>query len=114
MTDQEINEAIAESVGWRDILPQNGALEGFRTEAATCRSFVPNYTGDLNAIHEVEMGLKGSKEDEHCEMADYQEHLCLVCGDGVEPLNVYDIDLIRATAGQRAEAYLRTIGKWKE
>lgn len=109
MTDDEINEAIAETLGRKYHKPTDAEME-----SGGYYQYEPHYTKDLNAMHEVEMSLKGSKEDEYCEMADYQEHLCLICGDRVEPPNVYDIDLIRATARQRAEAYLRTIGKWKE
>lgn len=67
---------------------------------------------DLNAMNEAEKTLKGEKDDEHSELASYYEQLCLVCGDGMEPLNVYEIDLVCATAAQRAEAFCRTL--WPE
>lgn len=79
-----------------------------------CHFKVPNYTGSLDAMHEAEKALKGSKDDEHSELSGYYEQLCLVCGDGLEPLNVYDIDLVRSTAAQRAEAFLKAVGRWKE
>lgn len=120
MKTQEINIAIAEHIGW--IVP-------YRCRTKTGRPYfgknpttgkyedIPNYCGDLNAIHEAEKALRGDKDDEgfeHSELGGYYEQLCLVCGDKQEPLNVYEIDLVRATASQRAEAFLRTIGKWKE
>ncbi len=62
---------------------------------------VPDYLNDLNAMHEAEKvlthNLHGLK---------YHTELELVMRD--------DPFLWRATASQRAEAFLRTIGKWEE
>ena len=59
---------------------------------------IPDYLNDLNAMHEAEnqMGLADLKS--YCEM------LC----DWMEA------DWGRASASTRAEAFLRTIGKWEE
>ena len=70
---------------------------------------VPNYTGDLNAMHEAETVLINDKE------GIYEANLYLVCD--VEPNTIFASDtrkVICATAAQRAEAFLRTIGKWGE
>ena len=60
---------------------------------------IPDYLNDLNAMHEAEK----------CEKLEYQfdeysRELCQVCAFGMP---------ICATAAQRAEAFLKTIGKWK-
>lgn len=68
---------------------------------------VPNYPGDLNAMHEAEKAIDKMP----------QVH---VPGVGVcDQIEVYDDILgglcdqpIRATAAQRAEAFLRTLGLW--
>ena len=66
---------------------------------------IPNYLNDLNAMHEAEE-LFYAKSDtlEGAErMRDYSRWLC----------NIAKYPL-RAKAAQRAEAFLRTIGKWEE
>lgn len=109
MNEQKQRVAIAEYRGWKRIEGSNLWLHPNGQSVFK----LPDYSS-LDAMHEVEKGLKGGKDDEYCELADYHEHLCLVCGDQVEPLNVYQIDLIMATAPQRREAFLRTVGKWEE
>jgi len=94
MTNEQINAAIAEACGRKrrpdgDWYPDNGSAG---TQA------IPNYCMDLNAMHEAEKGL----EDPDC----YEEWLADVCGG-----TSY---LFHATARQRAEAFLRTLGKWEE
>jgi len=66
----------------------------------TGHSVIPNYAGCLNAMHEAEKTLnRDSRYD-------------LIGGYGL-----YLVALehnVSATARQRAEAFLRTIGKWEE
>lgn len=64
MTDQELNAIIAEHCGWRFHRPDMAHL---KHEATMCwirpggsdwqLEQVPNYAGDLNAMHEAENGL---------------------------------------------------------
>ena len=69
------------------------------------RLFVPDYLHDLNAMHEAEMALN-CDEQSSTQLFHYRHYLFRVCGR--------DWDLIPfATAAQRAEAFLRTIGKWE-
>lgn len=63
-------------------------------------SDLPDYLNDLNAMHEVEMILA-----EDPIFRNYEAML-----DRVVPMSER---WIFATAAQRAEAYLRTIGKWE-
>lgn len=86
--------AIAESVGIRlhdgDHAPSN----------YTFVSDLPDYLNDLNAMHKAEKILKGGMRSK------YDAELTLICSR--------DYNFIwESTAAQRAEAYLRTIGKWK-
>ena len=62
---------------------------------------LPDYCNDLNAMHEVELGLTTQKFETFW----------------VKLASMYPEEAryaISATALQRAEAYLRTIGKWKD
>lgn len=68
---------------------------------------IPNYPFDLNAMHEVESILNADQ------MVSYDYHLDRVVGNGRQGLNI-EYFLWSATASQRAEAFLRTIGKWED
>jgi hypothetical protein len=74
-----------------------------------CPSQLPDYLNDLNAIYEAEKLLPDSNN--------YIEALHDVCVPGrknVEWGTTPDYwPMIRATATQRAEALLRTIGQWE-
>ena len=61
---------------------------------------IPNYPFDLNAMHEVEKVLTNEQLEVYCNILHKPNH------------GVYWA--IHSTASQRAEAFLRTIGKWKE
>lgn len=67
----------------------------------------PDYLHDLNAMHEAESILNADQ------MVSYDYHLDLMVGNGRQGLNI-EYFLWSATATQRAEAFLRTIGKWEE
>jgi hypothetical protein len=75
---------------------------------------VPDYLNDLNAMHEAEkllteeqLYIYGNQLD-RITLPKTKMEMCYVHGPeaGMYP------DLFRATAAQRAEAFLRTIGKW--
>jgi hypothetical protein len=106
MSDEEINRAIAEHLGWRC---QSHVPEQNKAGATMCwippgnhewhPVQIPNYCGDLNAMHEAEKAL--TKKD----LWEMTMQLCNI---------VYgDVPLAHATAPQRAEAFLRTVGKWR-
>lgn len=107
MTHEEKRAAIAEALGWKVhpkdrwiVIPPNSpySVQPLNT--------LPDYINDLNAMHEAEKCLpdwnavvryhkllKGMRSAECCP----------------------DVDRSwSATAAQRAEAFLKTIGKWKE
>lgn len=115
MTDEQINIAIAESLGWRSKSgakggikwvdkngngKDGGGLYGYGYNDELKSSDLPNYASDLNAIHEAE---------------------ALIIKLGHRAIRTYEdilqkqiANIVFATARQRCEAYLRTIGKWKE
>ena len=97
MTDEQINAAIARECGWTDI--RDNVVGKAPGETANRVMFLPNYCNDLNAMHEAEEALKGKQ------FVTYGIALSDIEGS---------LWGIRATARQRAEAFLRTLGKWKE
>ena len=108
MTNQEINIAIAEKCGWThlELGPWGGWPFGCPPKRVNCDKFrIPNYCTDLNAMHSVEAGLVGH------EMVKYQAVLSDIT---TKNPHVSCWDLIHATARQRAEAFLRTVGGWRE
>ena len=67
----------------------------------TQRIKVPDYINDLNAMHEAEEHLSTE------EIKTYMGHLLDIMG-----ISVWCITHV--SAEQRAEAFLKTIGKWEE
>ena len=61
----------------------------------------PDYLNDLNACHEMEKVL-----DIVVERGDYWDYLSSITGGEVE--------MIYATAAEKCEAFLRTLGLWEE
>lgn len=99
MNDEQINQRIAEACGWTDFIvhPEFG-LMGTPPDSHGLRTAVDYYTVDLNAMHEAEEFLSGNL------WIGYVNDLANIEG------NLFGI---RATARQRAEAFLRTLGKWE-
>jgi hypothetical protein len=102
MNDEQINAAIAEACGRKrrpdgDWYPDNGSAG---TQA------IPNYCTDLNAMHEAEKVLTKEQRRE------YQNYMYdMAC----EIDNTYGRWMpYSATARYRAEAFLKTMGKWEE
>lgn len=127
MTQQQQIEhgriAIAERCGWRLDKHQNMWYvacpddttygvglrgwqhdgDGYCTKESAAKDRLPNYYGNLDAMHEAEKTLTGA------EGGDYDLYLWLaIQRDGSRPASWH------ATAPQRFESFLRTIGKWKE
>jgi hypothetical protein len=118
MTEEQINAAIAEACGWR----LHGSPEHQKTTEGwqfghqfainpfgkvVSRNSIPNYCNDLNAMHEAEKMLTRLNRHDFCDalldiVADSTNHLWDLC------------EVLTATARQRAEAFLRTLGKWEE
>jgi len=104
MNEQEQRIAIAEACGWAIAhncknVDQPEAINVYKpmiidgSRMGQTIALLPDYCNDLNAMHEAEKVLLIQHQ------IPYGEH----CG--------YDL---KATAAQRAEAFLKTIGKWEE
>ena len=105
MTNEQINVAIAELLGWTDISQYTQAVDGwygYEPENGP-HSQIPNFCNDLNAMHEAEKMLN----DEQTEIY----FLDLMCLYGKWPKS---IQAIQATAKERAETFLKTLEKWEE
>jgi hypothetical protein len=106
MTDEQINAAIAEACGWAPDCDRGICWDQYGNAIIT----PPNYCTDLNAMHEAEQHLW---RKEWFMRYGYVDEL----GKLQNPHNWQRMeasDMLDATARQRAEAFLRTIGKWEE
>ena len=110
MTNEQINIAIAEACGWEE--EDNESCWTVRCwtrdELGYClhEDELPNYCNDLNAMHEAEKTLILTKRKE------YLWHLALICCNCEEGSRTFETTT--STARQRAEAFLKTIGKWED
>jgi hypothetical protein len=94
MTPEAQRIAIAEACGLGDY---NTSMNGWHAEYIRQ---LPDYLNDLNAMHEAEKAM--SVNDRNL----YIDTLGTTYHDSWE--------FCTATAAQRAEAFLKTIGKWEE
>lgn len=94
MTDNQINCAIAEACGWKSKVNEMASTEKYKSWTRP-----PNYCRDLNAMHEAEKALSPEQYDR------WRLTPTII----TEP----ETCAYSATARQRAEAFLKTIGKWK-
>jgi hypothetical protein len=125
MTDQEINQMIAEACGWTGLFVATGKEEWLGTFAYEYEGKllgfhsnqtkddhaheIPRYYNDLNAMHDAwDVGIKNSGEDE----AFCRQLRLISCPDKCDCAECSYV--VNATARQRAEAFLRTLGKWKD
>jgi hypothetical protein len=108
MSEEQINIAIAEECG---IISKDQWGLLYRTLHGIVRN-CPDYCNDLNAMHDAEKVLI-----EKCKEGNYWFHLREILEFPYAESDwdhYYYISAIHATAKQRAEAFLRTIGKWEE
>ncbi|CAB5224874.1 hypothetical protein UFOVP742_25 [uncultured Caudovirales phage] len=105
MTDEQINAAIAEACGWKEVRVNGntGVYKGF-DNGAELRPDIPDYCTDLNAMHEAEKVLTKAQWE------DFIEYL----SNGFFSVSDVWKDVCHATARERAEAFLRTLGKWDQ
>ena len=88
--------AIAEACG---IVSKDKWGSLYKTPRGILRD-CPDYLADLNAMHEAEKVIM---------------HADLLFEYGMHISTDHDYEhLLRATAAQRAEAFLRTLGKWED
>jgi hypothetical protein len=126
MTDDQIRIAIAEWCGWK-WKPSNitafgashplGALGAwYDPHGNKSLTGPPYYHNDLNAVHEAEKMLTGFEQKRK-----YRD--ALICAVGLNPEywcrkeftpSEEYLRVACATARQRCEALLKTVGLWKE
>lgn len=121
MTDQEINIAIAEVRGWKmgvTVRPGYAGRIWLQPDAEGPmpeRSSLPDYCHDLNAMNEAEEQLSPRERgDYHFWILDNDDTNARQFVPGACPSACELWYLTHATARQRAEAFLRTKGMWKE
>ena len=100
MTPEQQRIAIAESCGWTDTQIIDGKYG---------QTDVPDYLNDLNAMHEAEKVLTVAQR------ITYANQIGVILSGGSVGRAIPNWWFIHeATAAHRAEAFLRTIGKWEE
>ena len=102
MTEQEQNIAIAQWMGWYNIGIEKDLPEYGMTGPGPLEK-IPNYTQDLNAIHEAEKKLSHDQREVFLEWLGQEWDYCVTS----------QFEVAHATAAQRSEALLKTIGEWK-
>lgn len=105
MTEEQINVAIAEHCGFTDIMWPTGFHQKMSDEKSKqaggrWRFQIPDYCDDLNAMHEAEKTFSAEQQ------SDYLAYCTDMTGGWYELL-------LMLPARQRAEAFLKTIGKWE-
>lgn len=101
------NRRIGKKWAWRgnEATPcshPGGGLFGWGWNREASPGELPDYLNDLNAMHEAEKTLTGEQ------YAVFARHLDSMLFRGSAR------DIISATAAQRAEAFLKTTGKWEQ
>jgi len=110
MSDEEQRIAIAEACGWEmasgTMRGQPVGIHPDEIDSATAFDYrlIPDYANDLNAMHEAEASLSFADQRK------YGRALKSVLDASPDSP---DHDW-HATARQRAEAFIRTFGTWKE
>jgi hypothetical protein len=135
MTHEAQRIAIAEACGWvreyADVPTWDASFNSYkggykpvrtmlfrRKEKCFLAENLPDYLNDLNAMHVVEKSL--SWKDEGSSTSERRRYLmnleAVISGPadryGDRPDRTLSVPF--ATAAQRAEAFLRTLGKWGE
>ena len=112
MNPEQQRIAIAEACGWTAKEDKDGfwravdasvnmTHELWMSERNVWSAGIPDFLNDLNAMHEAEKTLTDKAHEE------FRLNLYDVIGDDSRLI-------VSSTASQRAEAFLRTIGKWEE
>ena len=130
MNPEQQRIAIAEACGWtakedkdgfwRAVDPSgNMTYTLWVSEMNVWSAGMPDVLNDLNAMHEAEETLDASQCAEYArQLMKHHPTYCVTVLDNrfapTEEIAYQTYQLLHATAAQRAEAFLRTIGKWEE
>lgn len=110
MTDQQINIAIAEHLGWEEVTRQEKSASSWVTPSGRhyFRNQLP-FCNDLNAMHAAEGTL--TPEQRYA----YSNNVWMMVRSCAPPeYGNWSFIHLHATARHRAEAFLRTVGKWED
>ena len=109
MNQEKQRIAIAQACGWTKIGYHEQEITG-RKPTNGFYEIIPDYLNDLNAMHEAEQCLW---RKDFLARDTFIDHLARI----LNPVHGYRDQLgqhlLDATAAQRAEAFLRTLGKWE-
>lgn len=116
MTEEEQRIAIAEACGWEHWFDgvanrwkNKKSPYGYQIHPGLKEGGLPDYLNDLNAMHEAEKQLVTARQQN-----DFIANIAEICwADESGANNQVVFNQLNATAAQRAEAFLRTLGKWK-
>jgi hypothetical protein len=110
MNKEKQRIAIAEAIGWTVINDTLCHVTPDRNGEPEIEPIarLPDYLSDLNSMHEAE---KMMTKDQWLW---YTVNLLLAAKDGSFVIDINMKTVAHASAAQRAEAFLRTIGKWEE
>lgn len=107
MNETKQRIAIAEACGWTKCKCSPTWCENWMPpgkKAFRCaKAQLPDYLNNLDAMHEAVETLRFK---DGAEWYDYRTHLANICGSMG--------NCIQASAAQRAEAFLKTLGLWEE
>ena len=116
MTPEKQRVVIAEACGWQRCYVNSDEFYGVNPNGIY--TIMPNYPFSLNAMHDAEKFILST--DLYIQYVNYlfrSVGLNRTYYMGATP-EVFPADrqfaVFHATAAQRAEAFLRTIGKWEE
>lgn len=116
MTEQEQQIAIAEACGWKECNQNKGRW--YPQSSLDFRRELPDYLHDLNAMHEAEELVIESYDMERYVVAirDICRRDWIGKEKNISEFNEYQwiYSDCHSTASQRAEAFLRTVEKWKD
>jgi hypothetical protein len=107
MKPEQQRIAIAKVCGFTDFFtPSKFELFGKHEPESMGRDYldVPDYPSDLNAMHEAENLLTDAQSDRYISILDKMI---------VKPKRGICYYVAHATAAQRAEAFLRSLGLWE-
>ena len=117
MKPEQQRIAIAEACGW-ELKTRRAIGYGGETNAIQyywskneCVGELPDYLNDFNAMHEAEQTLW---QKDWASRHDFVDKLARILSPTHGHHQQSGLDLLDATAAERAEAFLRTINKWEE
>lgn len=107
MNPEKQRIAIAEACGWTHIAFNRGWIKAGDGEI---QGVIPDFLNDLNSMHEAEKMLT------HDQQVGYSVNMVRLTTWNMPSSRAawLDFTIAHATAAQRAEAFLETIGKWEE